>query len=108
MLFIFTLFRKGVVDRQWLQEHRKELKDAADYYLWQKAHPKESNFTDILFSESETSTQITGGYDLFSNLISSFALLGYAELFREIGEADYASELADFAERSARRPADIS
>ena len=98
MLFIYSLYRKGVVDRQWLLEHRKELKDAADYYLWQKEHPKESNFSDILFSESEASTQITGGYDLFSNLISSFALLGYADLFREMGDAEYASALSDMAE----------
>ena len=98
MLFLYTLYRKGAVNREWLAEHRNQLKDAADYFLWQKAHPKESNYNGILYSESEASTQITGGYDLFSNLISSFALAAYAVLFRELGDIAYAAELEQLAE----------
>lgn len=102
MLFLYTLYRKGAVDCGWLREHRSQLKDAAEYYLWQKAHPSESNFTDILYSESEASTQITGGYDLFSNIISSYALKAYAELFRQIEDPDYAAQLDEMAEELRR------
>ena len=97
MLSMYTLYRKGVVGKDWLFDHEKELKDAADYYLWQRDNPAESNFSDILYSESETSTQNTGGYDLFSNIISSYAMLAYSRLFNEMGRYEYAKELEEFS-----------
>lgn len=97
MLSMYTLYRKGAVDKKWLFDHEQELKDAADYYLWQRDNPKESNFSDILYSESETSTQITGGYDLFSNIISAYAMLAYSRLFYEMGREEYAKQIEDFS-----------
>lgn len=106
MLFMYTLWRKGAVDNDWLFAHKKHLTAAAEYYFWQKEHPAESNFSDILYSHSEASTQIPGGYDLFSNIISSLALLGYSRLFDAIGDGEYAAkcrglsrELREGAER---------
>lgn len=98
MLFMYTMYRKGVIDRDWIVSHKKELKDASDYYLWQKNNPDKSNFRDILYSMSEASTQLTGGYDLFSNIISSYALTGYARLFNVIGDSDYAALLSETAD----------
>ena len=97
MLFMYSLFRKGAVSREWLIEHKPHLVAAADYYFWQKEHPAESNFSDILYSHSEASTQIPGGYDLFSNLISSLALLGYSRLFDAIGDDAYARKCLEFS-----------
>lgn len=97
MLFVYTLYRKGIVGKQWLIEHKKELKDAANYYVWQKDNPKLSNCDGIFYSHSETSTQLTGGYDLFSNIISAYALEGYSKLFYAIGEDEYAENLYNLA-----------
>jgi hypothetical protein len=97
MLFIYNLYNKGAVDRKWLVEHKKELKDAADYYIWQYENPEQSNFNGILYSESEASTQIYGGYDLFSNIISILAIEGYARLFDEIEDFEYAKRLRKLA-----------
>lgn len=97
MLFMYNLYNKGAVDRKWLEDHRKELKDAADYYIWQYENPKESNFYEIFYSESEASTQIHGGYDLFSNMISTLAIECYSELFDVMEDHEYAKRLKELA-----------
>ena len=99
MTAVWYLWRKGGVDNAWLAANRAHLKAAADYYLWQEAHPAESNFDRVLYSHSETSTQILGGYDLYSNVISYYAELLYAELFEALGDDAYAAELRDFCKR---------
>lgn len=99
MMAICNLYRKGGVDKAWLVENRDHLKAAADYYLWQEAHPAESNFDGILYSHSETSTQIYGGYDLYSNIISAAALDSYAGLFDELDDPAYAADLRRLAAR---------
>ena len=98
MLFIYSLYRKGITDVTWLKEHEKQLRDASDYYLWQKEHPEESNYNGMLYSMSEASTQNPGGYDVFSNLLSSYALKGYARLFEAMGDPEYAGTLTAFSE----------
>jgi len=105
MLCIYSLYRKGGIDKTWLLEHQRQLKDAANYFLWQRANPEKSGYSDILYSESEASTQVTGGYDLFSNLISMYALIGYARLFRVMGQNAYADQLDDMA-KELRQNAD--
>jgi len=104
MMFIYTMYRKGAVGKDWIIEHKKELKDAADYFLWQMNNPDKSNYNGMLYSHSETSTQITGGYDLFANIISSYALYGYSVLFELIGEKEY-SELLLNTSNSIRNAA---
>jgi len=99
MMAIYALYRKGGVGRDWLAENRDHLKAAADYYLWQEAHPIESNFNGILYSHSEASTQKLGGYDLYSNTISAIALELYARLFDRLDENDYATELRRLSKR---------
>lgn len=86
MLAIYTLYNKGAVDDAWLAAHKQHLIDAGDWFVWQVEHPEESNFDRVLFSESETSTQTHGGYDLFSSIIASEALKCYAKLLDIIGE----------------------
>ena len=98
MMAVWYLYHKGGVDRDWLVQNREHLKAAADYYLWQRDHPELSNYDGILYTFSEASTQGYGGYDLYSNIISSFALTLYAKLFTEIGDTGYARELALFAD----------
>lgn len=99
MLAVYNLYRKGAVDLEWLRKNEAALKAAADYYLWQEKHPEESNFHKVLYTHSETSTQGMGGYDLYSNIISAFALRMYALLFEELGNSEYANELQRLAER---------
>lgn len=98
MLFMYSLYNKGAVDKTWLYDHKKELKDASDYYLWQKDHPAESGYNGMLYSNSEASTQTNGGYDLFSNVISALALKSYAVLFDVMEDQNYAAELRSLAE----------
>jgi len=94
MLAVYSLYRKGGVDKAWLLKNEQHLRAAADYYLWQRNNPDLSNYREgMLFSESEASTQTFGGYDVFSNLISAYALTGYARLFRVIGNEAYADTL---------------
>lgn len=102
MTAIWYLWRKGGVDNAWLAANRAHLKAAADYYLWQEANPAESNFDRVLYTHSETSTQILGGYDLYSNMISYYAELLYAQLFDALGDVDYAAELRGFCARLKR------
>lgn len=96
MTAIWYLYHKGGVDKAWLSENKEHLKAAADYYLWQRDNPKESNFDRVLYTHSETSTQILGGYDLYSNVISYYAELLYADIFDDIGDHAYADELRRF------------
>ena len=99
MMFISALSRKNVVDREWLTERRQQLVDAAEFFVWQVEHPKESNFIGVLCSESEASTQIYGGYDLFSNAMAITALEGYSTIFRKIGDYGYADKLSGLSRR---------
>lgn len=99
MIAVYNLYRKGAVDLTWLRKNETALKAASDYYLWQEKHPEESDFRGILYSHSETSTQGMGGYDLYSNIISAFALRMYALLFEKLGNSEYAKELQRLAER---------
>ncbi len=99
MMAIYNLYRKGGVDLGWLRENERHLRAAADYYLWQEAHPVESNFEEILFSHSETSSQTYGGYDLYGNMISLYALRQYAKLFDLLGDGAYANNLRRLADR---------
>jgi hypothetical protein len=96
MTAIWYLYHKGGVDKAWLTENKEHLKAAADYYLWQRDNPEESNFDRVLYTHSETSTQILGGYDLYSNFISYYAELLYASLFDELGDHVYAEKLRAF------------
>ncbi|MBO7503624.1 MAG: hypothetical protein J6U38_04575 [Clostridia bacterium] len=96
MIAIWYLYRKGGAGKDWLEENRVHLKDAADYYLWQRDNPKESNFDRVLYTHSETSSQQLGGYDLYSNVISYYAELLYAQLFDELGDSEYADRLRGF------------
>lgn len=99
MMAIYTYYRKSGVGKGWLESNRDHLKAAADYYLWQEANPKASNFDNILYSHSETSSQTYGGYDLYANVISLTALRMYARLFDELGEGAYADELRRLADK---------
>ncbi len=40
MLFMYNLYNKGAVGKDWLESHKKELKDASDFFVWQYEHPK--------------------------------------------------------------------
>ncbi len=97
MMYIYGLYNQGAVDVSWLKAHRKQLKDAADYFIWQVENPDQSNFDRVLYSESEASRQQYGGYDLYSNVISATALICYARLFEAMGEEGYAGKLKDTA-----------
>ena len=99
MMFISALSRKNVVDREWLTERRQQLVDAAEFFVWQVEHSRESNFIGVLCSESEASTQLYGGYDLFSNAMAITALEGYVGIFRKIGDDEYADKLAALSDR---------
>lgn len=105
MLFIATLFCKGLIDKEFLAERKKELKDAAGWFRWQIENTEQSNFDKVLFSHSEASVQEEGGYDLFSNSMAIRALEGYAIIFDAIDcpkEAAQCREDAALIEKGCR------
>ena len=85
MLAIATAYACGAVDSSWMNAHRAALTDAADWFCWQVAHPEESHFDKVLYSESEAATQEGGTYDLFSNIVAWAALWSFAELSARLG-----------------------
>ena len=95
MMFICSLYQAGIVDDDWLRNNEEHLRAAADFFLWQMNHPDQSNYRGVLFSESEASSQERGGYDLYSNVISAYALNGYGALFHRLGKDDYAARLEE-------------
>ena len=99
MLFIYQLYRTGVVDGAWVRRNEGKIFDAANFFFWQMDHPAESNFDRVLYSESEASTQVYGGYDLFSNAISYYALLAYQRLCAGAGLDELAGRCGAYAER---------
>lgn len=80
MMFIYSLSHHGIAGKEWLGQNRKALYDAVDWFEWQIDDPEKSNFDRVLFSESEASTQVYGGYDLYSNIYAYYAILGYGRL----------------------------
>lgn len=98
MLGIYTYYLRSGVGKSWLLERRQPLFDAANWIFWQIEHPEESNFDRVLYSESEASTQIWGGYDLFSNVQCIFALSGYAKMFDDMEETETAKKCRETAE----------
>lgn len=105
MMFLYTLWAKGIVGNEWILSHRKPLKDASDFILWEMDHPAESGFNKVLYSNSEASSQNYGGFDLYSNIISAAALTGFAKMFRAAGDESYAARL-DAAADLLRRGVD--
>ena len=98
MLFMYTLWAKGAVGDEWVCAHEKQLRDAADFILWQIDHPAISGFDKVLFSYSEASSQDYGGFDLYSNVISAAALTAFGRMFAHVGETDYAESLEKAAQ----------
>ena len=80
MLAIYNAFRTGHVDKDWMEYNKTAVFDAADWFCWQIDHPDKSHFDTVLHSESEASTQQKGGYDLFSNTFSFYALTAFSRL----------------------------
>ncbi len=99
MLFLYQLYRTGVVDNGWVLRNRDKIFDAANFFFWQMDHPAESNFDQVLYSESEASTQVYGGYDLFSNAISYYALLAYQRVCAGAGLDELAERCGAYAAR---------
>jgi len=97
MLFIYNLYANGVVDKQWLMDNKKHLKAAAGWFFWQMENPSESNFDKVLYSESEASRHVYGGYDLFSNTYAYYALRGYSILAQEIGDTELSEKCSGYA-----------
>ncbi len=83
MMFIYNAYNHGIIDAKWLKKNKKAIFDAIDWFIWQIENPDKSNFNKVLYSESEASTQIYGGYDLFSNTFAYFALKAY-EILAEV------------------------
>ncbi len=98
MMFIFSLYQHGVVDRSWLCRNMKQLHDAVDWIGWQIENPLESNFDRVLYSESEASTQIFGGYDLFSNIYVYYALKGYEKIAQFICDSNLEEKSFKYAQ----------
>ncbi|MBE5767324.1 MAG: hypothetical protein E7335_09210 [Clostridiales bacterium] len=95
MLFMYSLYNKGVVGKEWVKEKAAKLKEAADFIFWQIENPVESGFDKVLFTYSESSDQAYGSFDLFSNATVVAAMEGFARMFADIGDVEYAQKLAD-------------
>lgn len=85
MLFLAKLFAKGVIDGPWVEAHWQAFLDAANWIEWQVENPAESFFDKVLYSESEASTQIYGGHDIFSNTMCMVGLRGFAAVAQACG-----------------------
>lgn len=92
MLFYINLFLRGVADVAWLRQHRAALADAIDWFLWQMEHPAESAFDEVLWSESEASSQKYGGQDLFSNTLAYYASKGYEKMALAMEDKELAAK----------------
>ncbi len=98
MLFITKLFLEKVIDQNWLETNKKHLIDAANWFVWQIENPEKSNFDEVLYSESEASTGIHGGHDLFSNITAMYALKGFSLLAEALGDIDLNQQWKDKAD----------
>lgn len=98
MLFIYHLIRTGAADFAWAEENKKQIMDAADWFFWQMDNPAESDFDKVLYSDSEASAGEYGGYDLFSNAISYYALVGYGRIGEMLGWDDLKEKCFAYAE----------
>ncbi len=93
---IYTLWRKGAVDDEWLRAHEKELKDGVTCYIRQVEESEKNNFKGLFYTSSESGAQC-GAYDLYSNVISCFALRMYARMFDAMEEAALAARCRSIA-----------
>ncbi len=57
------------------------------------------NFDKVLYSDSETSAQTYGGYDLYANIIACYALRAYAKMAAECGLDEQARRWAGYSDR---------
>lgn len=99
MIFIARLFFSGITDAEWVRARLDKITDAAEWFCWQMDCPEESNFDKVLYSDSEASTQTYGGYDLYSNIISCYALRSYAKMAEESGLKEQAERWAEYSNR---------
>jgi hypothetical protein len=99
MLMFYRLYQHGCVDAAYLRTHRRELEDAAEWFCWQMDSPAESGFDDVLCSESESTYENFGGYDLFSNAYARAALQAFTWLARAMGDNRLAERWQAYANR---------
>lgn len=85
MLAVYHAYLCGAISGDYIRAHTDYFADAVGWYRWQVDHPEQSNFCGVLASESEASIQDCSLPDLFSNVISIYALLAYAELAKSSG-----------------------
>ena len=97
MMFMYQLIRTRQVSKAWVESSKKQILDAANWFFWQIEKPAESNFDKVLYSDSEASSGDNGGYDLFSNAISYYALLGYKYIGEYMGWDELAEKCAKCA-----------
>lgn len=97
MIAIYDGVMARVLDRDWVDRNKKHIMDAANWYLWQIENPEESAFDKVLYSDSEASVGNYGGYDLFSNAISHYALTGYSRIGKLMGWKDFEKKCEDAA-----------
>jgi hypothetical protein len=98
MLFIYSLYARGIVDASWLAQNKQAIVEAAVFYFWQIDNPELSAFNRVLRSESEASSQALGAYDLFSNAVSYYALVAYGRLAEAMKDAKFAGKCQKYAE----------
>jgi len=99
MLMIYRLYHHRCVGLKWLKGHLTYLVDVAEWFCWQMDHPEESDFNEVLCSESEATYGSHGGYDLFSNSYVYFALIAFSFLAHELGKKDLEKRWKEYAER---------
>ena len=90
MMFIYSMYNKGVLGVDWINEHKKMLIDAGEYVMWQLENPEKSHYDKVLYSYSEASDMCYGGYDLFSNILVAAGLDGFARMMDAAGDKDIA------------------
>jgi hypothetical protein len=99
MLMFYRLYQHGVVDRAYLQAHRRELEDAAEWLCWQMDTPAESGFDGVLCSESESTYERQAGYDLYSNAYVLAALRAFVRLGQALGDERLTRRWQEHADR---------
>lgn len=92
MLSLYQAYRCGAIDADYIRENIDKFSDSLHWITWQIQNSAQSFFDGVLWGETEASCQWGSFPDLFSNVMTVFALLGYEILFSETGFSELSEE----------------
>lgn len=96
MIANYNIWRNLGMDKKWVEDNWRELKEAADFILWCFEHPRLSFAANgLLYAESEGGMN---AYTLYCNVPCYLGLISYAEMARAAGNVEDAEKWEECAE----------